>query len=186
MSDDPQHPNEFPEEDTPPASPLASPLGDDQPQPAPAARYQPPADLRGDAKALHEELFHQRLADVLRDYRKYARFSQRQLAAASGVTQKTISSIESGSITDPWDTTLRQLAAALAKPSHMAYTNAQEVYTHLNEAKNFKPSPRQQAPMEVIILLDRLRAMSPRRRFVSFKMIMSILDHITDIVNLDE
>ena len=161
-------------------------MSDDRPpfdaDPAPEV---PPPET-GPVRELYDDLFRMRLADVLVDYRKYAGFTQRSLAAASHVTQKTISSIESGAITEPWDQTLRQLAAALSRPDRMSYTTAEAIYAHLVEAKTTKPTVRQQAPAEAVILVDRLRAMDARRRRIAFKMIMNILNAIADLMQSED
>jgi transcriptional regulator with XRE-family HTH domain len=74
---------------------------------------------------------------VLRGWREQAGWTQDLLAAKSGVSQKTISAIETNPAADPHDGTLYKLAEAF---SYRFGITADSVYQDLIAAKNHKPA----------------------------------------------
>lgn len=75
-----------------------------------------------------------RIGDMLRYYRVGAGLSQYQLARASDVHENNISSIENGTTTRPWNSTLKKLADVLAR--YYPTTPSEIIYERLLAAKD--------------------------------------------------
>lgn len=111
-----------------------------------------------------------RLGSLIRSYRQYAGYSQREFARLVGVTQTSISQIESGKQM-PYDSTLERIAIVLA--NRFNYPSHEEIYAHLIEAKYYQP-PALQVDNKSIILSDLLRVYPPPIREVIFDMMLGI------------
>lgn len=77
------------------------------------------------------------LANTLRQWRTALRWSQEALAGRSGVSQKTISAIETGDVPTPQDRTLSAIATAIAAELDM---DAKALLRDLERAREYHPT----------------------------------------------
>lgn len=114
------------------------------------------------------------VAQIIRQWRLYMGWSQEDLERQSGVSQKTISSIESGKIDRPQDRTLRAIVEAIAAA---AGSEPGTLLRYLKEAKETPPDPSEVSPFARAVDA-RLAGLGPIRRAFVEDLVLRIIDDV--------